>query len=72
MGTPVYMTIEDACNIVKDYAGLHTGGDLLEAVKDMQACYDDLDRDQQVAYTKFSREARRFFASNSTMETDNE
>jgi hypothetical protein len=62
MGTPLYMDISDACRIVQEYAELHTGNDILAALKDMECCYDDLDKEDRVAYTMFMRDARRMFA----------
>ena len=62
MGTPLYMDISDACRLVQEYAELHTGNDILAALKDMEYCYDDLDKEDRVAYTMFMRDARRMFA----------
>ena len=62
MGTPLYMDISDACRLVQEYAELHTGNDILAALKDMESCYDDLDKEDRVAYTMFMRDARRLFA----------
>ena len=61
MGTPLYMEIGDACKIVQNYADVHTGGDLLEALRDMEFCYDDLDKEDRVAYNMFMREGRKLF-----------
>ena len=50
MGTPLIgMTLKQACDIVQDYADLQ-GLPFLEALMDMQACFDDLDREDRVAY----------------------
>lgn len=62
MGTPLYMELSDACRIVKDYADLHTGGDVLAGLKDMEACYDDLDKSERVAYNMFMKAGREMFA----------
>ena len=62
MGTPLYMELKDACRLVKEYADIHTSGDLLAGLKDMQACYDDLDHEDRVAYTMFMRAGREMFA----------
>jgi hypothetical protein len=62
MGTPLYMDISDACRLVQEYAELHTNNDILAALKDMEFCYDDLDREDRVAYNMFMRDARRLFA----------
>ena len=62
MGTPLYMDIADACRIVQEYAELHTGNDILAALQEMESCYDDLDREDRVAYNMFMRDARRMFA----------
>jgi hypothetical protein len=61
MGVPVYMTVADSARIVTDYADLHTGGDVLEGLKQMGSEYDDLDREDQVAYTTFMRAGRQMF-----------
>ena len=61
MGTPVYMELSDACRIVQDYADLHTGGDVLAGLQDMEFCWDDLDREDRVAYTMFMRAGREMF-----------
>lgn len=62
MGTPLYMEISDACRIVQEYAELYTGNDILEGLKSMEECYDDLEKEQRVAYRMFMRDARRMFA----------
>ena len=62
MGTPLYMEIGDACTLVKEYADIHTGGDILAGLEDMEACWDDLDKADRVAYTMFMRDARKMFA----------
>jgi hypothetical protein len=62
MGTPLYMDLSDACELVQHYAELHTNNDVLAALKDMQACYDDLDREDRVAYNMFMDAGRKMFA----------
>ena len=62
MGTPLYMDISDACRIVQEYAEFYTGNDILEGLKSMEECYDDLDKEQRVAYRMFMRDARKMFA----------
>ena len=62
MGTPLYMEMSDACKLVQDYAELHTDGDLLAGLKDMQSCYDDLDKEDRVAYNMFMDAGRKMFA----------
>jgi hypothetical protein len=62
MGTPLYMEISDACKLVQDYAELHTDGDILAGLKDMQSCYDDLDKEDRVAYNMFMDAGRKMFA----------
>lgn len=62
MGTPLYMDISDACRLVQEYAELHTGNDVLAALKDMQECYDDLDKEDRVAYTMFMAAGKEMFA----------
>jgi hypothetical protein len=62
MGTPLYMDLGDACRLVQEYAELHTGNDVLAALKDMQMCYDDLDKEDKVAYNMFMDAGQRMFA----------
>ena len=62
MGTPLYMELGDACELVTEYAQMHTGGDVLAALKDMQMCYDDLDKEDKVAYNMFMDAGQRMFA----------
>jgi hypothetical protein len=62
MGTPLYMDLSDACKLVQDYAELHTDGDILAGLKDMQSCYDDLDKEDRVAYNMFMDAGRKMFA----------
>jgi hypothetical protein len=62
MGTPLYMDLGDACELVTEYAQMHTGGDVLAALKDMQLCYDDLDKEDKVAYNMFMDAGQRMFA----------
>jgi hypothetical protein len=62
MGTPLYMDLGDACRLVQEYAELHTGNDVLAALKDMQCCYDDLDKEDKVAYNMFMDAGQRMFA----------
>ncbi len=62
MGTPLYMELSDACTLVQQYADLHTGGDVLAGLKDMQSCYDDLDKEDRVAYNMFMDAGRKMFA----------
>ena len=62
MGTPLYMELSDAVQLVTDYADLHTGGDVIAALEDMEFCYDDLDKEDRVAYTMFVRAGRQMFA----------
>jgi hypothetical protein len=66
MGTPLYMEIGDACKLVQDYAELHTDGDVLAGLKDMQSCYDDLDKEDRVAYNMFMDAGRKMFAPKTT------
>ena len=61
MATPLYMELSDACELVQEYAELHTGGDVLAALKDMQICYDDLDKEDRVAYNMFMDAGRKMF-----------
>ena len=66
MGTPLYMDMSDACKLVQDYAELHTDGDILAGLKDMQSCYDDLDKEDRVAYNMFMDAGRKMFAPKTT------
>ena len=61
MGTPLYMEMSDACELVQNYADIHTGGDILEGLKDMEFCYDDLDKEDRVAYNMFMAQGRKMF-----------
>jgi hypothetical protein len=62
MGTLLIgMTLKEACDAVKDYADMHTGGDLLAGIKDMEACYDDLDREDRTAYNMFIKAGQEMF-----------
>jgi len=56
------MELSDACKFVAEYAEMHTGGDVLAGLKDMQACWDDLDKTDRVAYTMFMKAGREMFA----------
>jgi hypothetical protein len=56
------MELADACALVTEYAEIHTGGDVLAGLKDMAACWDDLDKADRVAYTMFMKAGREMFA----------
>ena len=62
MGTPLYMEIADACLLVTEYAETHTDGDILAGLKEMRASWDDLDKEDKVAYTRFMDAGRKMFA----------
>ncbi len=62
MGTPLYMELADACVLVTEYAEMHTGGDVLAGLKEMRASWDDLDKEDKVAYTMFMDAGRKMFA----------
>jgi hypothetical protein len=62
MGTPLYMDISDACTLVTEYADIHTGGDILAGLREMRASWDDLDKEDRVAYTMFMDAGRKMFA----------
>ena len=62
MGTPLYMELGDACVLVTEYAQTHTGGDVLAGLKEMEASWDDLDKEDRVAYTMFMNAGRKMFA----------
>jgi hypothetical protein len=55
------MELSDACEIVQNYADGNTGGDILEALKEMGCCYDDLDKEDRVAYNMFMAAGRKLF-----------
>jgi hypothetical protein len=61
MGTPLYMEMSDACELVQNYADMHTGGDILAGLQDMEFCYDDLDKEDRVAYNMFMAQGRKMF-----------
>lgn len=61
MGTPLYMELSDACEIVQNYADGNTGGDILAGLMEMGACYDDLDKEDRVAYNMFMAAGRKMF-----------
>jgi hypothetical protein len=62
MGTPLYMDISDACTLVTEYAETHTGGDILAGLREMRDSWDDLDKEDRVAYTMFMDAGRKMFA----------
>jgi len=62
MGTPLYMEIADACLLVTEYAQTHTDGDILAGLREMRSSWDDLDKEDRVAYTMFMDAGRRLFA----------
>jgi hypothetical protein len=66
MGTPLYMELSDACTLVTEYAETHTGGDILAGLKEMRASWDDLDKEDKVAYTMFMDAGREMFAPKTT------
>jgi hypothetical protein len=62
MGTPLYMDMSCAVRLVQEYAEIHTAGDVLAALQDMECCYDDLDKEDRVAYSMFMAAGRKMFA----------
>lgn len=62
MGTPLYMDLGEACRIVQEYAVENTGSDVLAGLAEMEACYDDLDKEERVAYRMFMAAGRKMFA----------
>jgi hypothetical protein len=48
--------------LVTEYAQTHTGGDVLAGLKEMEASWDDLDKEDKVAYTMFMDAGRKMFA----------
>lgn len=61
MGTPLYMELGEACRIVQEYAENNTSGDVLAGLAEMEACYDDLEKEERVAYRMFMAAGRRMF-----------
>ena len=61
MGTPLYMEMSEACELVQNYADIHTGGDILAGLQDMEFCYDDLDKEDRVAYNMFMAQGCKMF-----------
>lgn len=66
MGTPLYMELGEACEIVTQYALDNTGGDVLAGLQEMQISYDDLDKEERVAYNMFMAAGRKMFAPKET------
>lgn len=62
MGTPLYMELSEACKIVTEYAEIYCEGDVLEGLRSMEEGYDDLDKEQRVAYRMFMKAGREMFA----------
>jgi hypothetical protein len=56
------MDMACAVRLVQEYAEIHTAGDVLAALKDMEFCYDDLDKQDRVAYSMFMDAGRKMFA----------
>jgi hypothetical protein len=63
------MELSDACKFVAEYADCHTGGDVLAGLKDMEACWDDLDKTDRVAYSMFMEAGRKMFAPVDKLDT---
>jgi hypothetical protein len=63
MGTPLYMEMSEAVTLCQDYADMHTDGDIFAGLKDMDYCYDDLDKEDRVAYQMFMKAGREMFAT---------
>jgi len=63
-GNIYQMDITEAIEIVQAYARQNTGGDILEAVKEMQdlVALDELPTRQKVAYRRFMRDMEQLFA----------
>jgi hypothetical protein len=56
------MDLGEACQIVQDYAAMHTDGDILAGLREMEEFYDDLDKEERVAYRMFMAAGRKMFA----------
>lgn len=50
MSTPLYMTTDDAIQIVREYAMDNSIDDFDEALTSIELSYDDLEKDVRVAY----------------------
>jgi hypothetical protein len=61
------MDMAGAVRLVNEYAEIHTAGDVLAALKDMEFCYDDLDREDKIAYNIFMDAGRKMFAPKETV-----
>ena len=62
MGTPLIgMTLKEACDIVSDYRDLQGLPGFLEALQDMQACFDDLDREDRCAFNMVMKAGHEMF-----------
>jgi hypothetical protein len=53
---------------VQEYAELYCEGDISEGVKSMEECYDDLEKEERVAYRMFvaADQARKIFDTEET------
>ena len=67
MGTPLYMELGDACRIVQEYAELYCEGNILEGLHSMEECYDDLEKEERVAYRMFMQAGRKMFSTKETV-----
>jgi hypothetical protein len=63
MGTPLYMELKEAIDIVTNYGDLQGIEGFLEILTDMEACYDDLDKEDRTALNMVMRAGRAMFAS---------
>ena len=62
MGTPLIgMTIKEACDTITNYQNIQGLPGFLEALKDMEACYDDLDREDRAAFNMFMQVGQKMF-----------
>jgi hypothetical protein len=52
---------------VQEYAELYCEGDVLEGLKSMEECYDDLEKEERVAYRMFIAAGRKMMAPKETI-----
>jgi hypothetical protein len=56
MGVPVYMDLEDAYRIVTGYGIIQGIRGLFAILRDMEDCWDDLDRQERTACTMLKKD----------------
>lgn len=64
MSTPLIgMTLAEACDLVSSYRDIQGLPGFLEALKDMDACWDDLDREDRTAFRMVMAAGHKMFAA---------